>query len=94
VPLCVTDDAEGTRAWAANAFEVSKVVPTYKELFEREAGPGGGPEDVVLVGDEAAVEQQLRAYADAGATEFVAFPFGPDLPRTIAFLGEMNRSLS
>lgn len=93
VPLCITDDPAGTRAWSASAFEVSKVVPTYKELFEREAGPGAGPEDVVLVGDEAAVERQLRSYADAGATEFVAFPFGPDLPRTIAFLGEMNRSI-
>jgi len=93
VPLCVTDDPDSTRAWSAKAFEVSKVVPTYKELFEREAGPGAGPEDVVVVGDEAGVERQLRSYADAGATEFVAFPFGPDLPRTIAFLGEMNRSL-
>jgi F420-dependent oxidoreductase-like protein len=94
VPLCITDDPEGTRAWSAQAFAVSKVVPTYRELFEREAGPGAGPENVVLVGDEAAVERQLRSYADAGATEFVAFPFGPDLPRTIAFLGEMNRLLS
>lgn len=94
VPLCVTDAPEATRTWAAGAFAASRRVPSYRWLFEREAGPGAGPADVVLVGDERAVERQLRTYADAGATEFVAFPFGPDLPRTIAFLGSMNRSLA
>ncbi len=39
-----------------------------------------GPSEVALIGNEEEVEQQLRAYAEAGATEFLAsiFPVGVD----------------
>ena len=36
---------------------------------------GEGPSEVALIGNEAEVEQQLRAYADAGATDFLASIF-------------------
>ena len=51
-----------------------------------------GPSEVALIGDEAEVERQLRAYADAGVTDFLAsiFPVGEDeeasLTRTTSLL--------
>ncbi|MCP4416466.1 MAG: LLM class F420-dependent oxidoreductase, partial [Chloroflexi bacterium] len=50
------------------------------------------PADVALIGNEAEVERQLQALADAGATDFLAsvFPVGENDPasetRTWAFL--------
>ena len=43
-------------------------------MLDREGAEG--PADVAIVGDEAAVEKQLGALADAGVTEFVASIFG------------------
>ena len=34
--------------------------------------------DVAITGDEARVERELRRYADAGATEFMATLFGTE----------------
>ncbi len=51
-----------------------------------------GPSEVALIGNEEEVEQQLRAYAEAGATDFLAsiFPVGVDeeasLARTMSLL--------
>jgi hypothetical protein len=59
-------------------------------MLDREGA--AGPADVAIVGDEAAVERQIRAVASAGATDFDAavFPVGPDpagsLARTRALL--------
>jgi hypothetical protein len=43
-------------------------------MFELECAHGGA--DVVVGGDERHVEKELRRFADAGATEFIAVPFG------------------
>ena len=43
-------------------------------MLDREGA--AGPADVAIVGDEATVEKQVRALADAGVTEFVASIFG------------------
>ena len=51
-----------------------------------------GPADVAIVGDEAAVTAQLRSIADAGATDFVAAPFGSsaERQRTVDVLASMR----
>jgi alkanesulfonate monooxygenase SsuD/methylene tetrahydromethanopterin reductase-like flavin-dependent oxidoreductase (luciferase family) len=91
LPVAVTGDAGGARAWVAEHFGAAGRVPGYRTLFELEGA--GGPADVVVAGDERSVASRLRRYADAGATEFIAVPFGSDaqIARTLTFLGELHQ---
>ncbi|MEV1168100.1 TIGR03564 family F420-dependent LLM class oxidoreductase [Nonomuraea sp. NPDC049784] len=90
LPIAITDDPDGARSWVAEHFGASRRVPSYRALFEREGV--GGAEDVVVVGDERQVEKELRRFADAGATEFIAVPFGSEqqITRTLTVLGDLN----
>lgn len=90
LPIAVTDDPAGTRNRIAAHFAGVGMVPRYRALLEME-GAGGGA-DVATVGAEREVEKELRRFADASATEFIAVPFGsPDqVARTLAFLGHLT----
>nr|WP_276209763.1 TIGR03564 family F420-dependent LLM class oxidoreductase [Amycolatopsis vastitatis] len=94
LPIAVTEDADQARAWASAHFGGAGQVPSYRALFDREGVRG--PADVVVVGDEHEVGRQLRRYADAGATEFIAVPFGSreQTDRTLTFLAHVNREVS
>jgi hypothetical protein len=61
-------------------------------MFELEGVSGAA--DIVVVGDERHVDKELRRFADAGATEFIAVPFGSpeQVTRTLTFLGNLNRA--
>src|SRR6266516_7751126 len=74
LPIAVTKDVAGARAAAAQAFLVYGALPSYRAMLDREGAEG--PADVAIVGDESAVETQVRALADAGVTEFVASIYG------------------
>jgi F420-dependent oxidoreductase-like protein len=76
MPVCVTDDADGARARAAQIFQVYGVLPSYRAMLDREGAKG--PEDVAIVGDEAAVKSGILRLADAGVTDFAAVEFGGD----------------
>lgn len=54
-----------------------------------------GPSEVALIGNEAEVEQQLRAYADAGATDFLAsiFPVEGDGEASLTRTTNLLKSL-
>jgi 5,10-methylenetetrahydromethanopterin reductase len=80
LPICVTTDIDAARERAARNFSVYDTLPSYKAMLDREGA--GGPADVAIVGDEAAVEKQVRALADAGVTEFVASIYGSRDERT------------
>ena len=67
-------DIDASRERAARNFSVYDTLPSYKAMLDREGA--GGPADVAIVGDEAEVEKQVRALADAGVTEFVASIYG------------------
>jgi F420-dependent oxidoreductase-like protein len=84
LPVCVTGDAAAARERAAQLFQVYGFLPNYKRMLEKEGAEG--PKDVVIVGDEAEVERQIRALASAGATDFVAaeFPSGDDSAASLA----------
>jgi len=84
LPVCVTDDVDAARATAAEAFAVYGTLPSYRAMLDREhaAGPG----DVAIVGDEAAVTEQLATLDVAGATEVVASIYGDP--------GERDRTFS
>jgi F420-dependent oxidoreductase-like protein len=93
VPVAVTDDVAVAREQAAITFEVYGRLPNYQRVLEREGATK--PAELAVVGDEASVERQFRALADAGATDVVAwlYPVGEDksasLERTWALLGSL-----
>jgi 5,10-methylenetetrahydromethanopterin reductase len=73
LPVCVTDDAEGTRQRAAAVFAGYGLLPSYRAMLDREGALG--PEDAAVIGDEGAVTDHLEAIAAGGATDFAAVEF-------------------
>ncbi len=91
LPVCVTDDEDATRAFAAVAFANYGELPSYRAMLDREGAEG--PADVCLIGDEVKVRNGLAAIAAAGATDFAAVEIGMDEDqqrRTRALLQEVN----
>ena len=70
VPVCVTDDANAARAFAAQRLGVYGRLPSYRAMLEREGV--AGPEDILVAGSEAQVRDRLAAYGQAGATDLRA----------------------
>ena len=62
----------------ARTLEIYGQLPTYRRVLDREGATG--PADVAIVGNETDVERQVRAVAETGATDFIAwtFPVGTD----------------
>lgn len=91
LPICVTDDVAAARERAARAFVVYGELPSYRAMLDKEGA--ATPADVAVVGDEAAVRSQLAAIAEAGATDFVAAPFGSraERDRTVHVLASLAR---
>jgi F420-dependent oxidoreductase-like protein len=90
LPIAVTDDPDGARRWIADRLGLAGDLPSYRAMLDIEGV--SGPEDVVIVGDETAVERQLRQFEDAGATELVAVPFGSadQVARTLTVLADLD----
>ena len=89
MPVAVTDNPERARARADRLFQHYAALPSYRAMLEREGVESPG--EIAIVGDEAAVEEQLRALADIGATDLLATIFPVDesqasLARTRTFL--------
>ena len=74
LPVSVTADAEAARAQIAQAFGLAGETPAYRAMLELDGAQN--PADICVVGDEAEVVEQLQRFADVGATEFSALPFG------------------
>jgi F420-dependent oxidoreductase-like protein len=72
--VCVTDDEAGVRARVAEDFGLAGQVPEYRAVLDREGA--GGPQDVVMAGDEKALTRGLGRLAEAGVTDFIASPYG------------------
>ena len=92
VPVAVTDDPAAARA-ASAAFQWYGDVPHYRRMLDIEGVDG--PADVAVTGNEAEVEAQLHAYADAGATDLLAsvFPVGDDAEASITRTRGLLKSL-
>lgn len=73
LPVCVTADEGAARQRADKVFAMYGRLPSYRAMLDREgvAGPGG----VAIVGDEAAVTQQIRGLSEVGVTDFIAAEF-------------------
>jgi F420-dependent oxidoreductase-like protein len=93
LPICVHDDDDAARERAATAFAIYGTLPNYRRVLDKEGAEG--PKDVVIVGNEAQVEQQLRDLASAGATEFggAMFPVGDDPHASLARTFDLLKSL-
>lgn len=74
VPVCVTDDVEGTRRRAAQVYAIYGQLPSYRAMLDREGLEG--PADLAVIGDEETVRDRLQAFADAGVTDLAASEFG------------------
>ena len=77
VPIAVTDDPKAARDKASVLFRRYGELPSYKSMLDIEGAEG--PEEVVVVGNEEQVEQQLHALAQAGATDLLAMSFTADV---------------
>ena len=93
LPVAVHDDVTAARDTAAKSFANYGVLPNYRRILDIGGAPGHG--DAAIVGDEAAVTDQIQALFDAGATDVWAapFPVGDDRSasrqRTKALLKEL-----
>jgi F420-dependent oxidoreductase-like protein len=89
LPICITTDVDAAKERAAQEFQIYGFLPSYRAMLDREGAESPG--DVAIVGDEATVEKQVRALADAGVTEFVAVVYGSrdERERTWALLKSM-----
>jgi F420-dependent oxidoreductase-like protein len=88
--ICVTNDARAVRERIAEQFAVAGQVPEYRTMLDHEGA--AGPQDVAITGDEGTVARYVRRLADAGATEFLASPFGTpeEQSRTASVLAELS----
>ena len=92
-PIAVTDDAKAARDRAAEIFQRYGQLPSYRRMLDME--DARAPEDIVVVGSEDEVEDQLRRIADAGATDLLAamFPVGGDEEASVARTRALLKSL-
>ena len=93
VPIAVADDTGAAYETAARAFARYRELPSYRRMLDIEGAES--PADVAIVGDEAEVERQLRAYAEAGATDLLAsiFPVGDDADASVSRTRALLKSL-
>jgi hypothetical protein len=93
MPICVTEDVAAGREAAGKVFQMYGQLPNYRRMLDREGA--AGPGDVAVVGDEAAVETQLRAFASVGVTDVVApiYGTGEDRAASVARTRALLKSL-
>jgi F420-dependent oxidoreductase-like protein len=92
LPVAVCDDEAAGREKAAQTFRGYGELTNYRRILDIE---GADPADVAVCGPEEAVERQIRAFAAAGATDFVAsiYPVGEDSQKSIQRSGEFLKTL-
>ena len=83
LPVAVSTDHDKAFQTAATHFERYGELPSYKAMLEIEGVES--PAEMAIIGDEAEVEEEIRACASAGATEIAAqiFPVGTDRDSSI-----------
>ena len=93
VPIVVTDDREAAREKADRLFQRYAQSPHYRRMLNIEGADG--PADVAVIGNEAEVEAQLRAFADTGATDLLAsiYSVGDDSEGSVARTRALLKSL-
>jgi len=91
LPVSVTDDVDAVRAAAAGHFSLYDQLPSHRAMLDREGF--AGPEDAVLIGDEATVSERIAELRSAGVDEFGGYVFdlsAEDGARTRALLSTVG----
>jgi F420-dependent oxidoreductase-like protein len=70
LPVCVTDDPDGTRDRVATALTIYGQLPSYRKMLDQEGVEG--PADLALLGSEAEVGEQIAHLDEIGVTDFAA----------------------
>ena len=94
MPLAGTDNPQEGREQAARTYERYGQLVNYRRMLDIEGVEG--PSEVAIIGNEDQVAEQLKAYADAGATDFLAsvFPVGSDEDASLSRSNDLLKSLS
>jgi F420-dependent oxidoreductase-like protein len=91
LPVAVTDDVAAAREQAAVTFEMYGRLPNYQRVLAREGA--SSPAELAVCGDESVVEQHVRALAESGATDVIAWVFAlggdSEMKRTWECLGNL-----
>jgi len=92
-PVAVTDDVAGARERAGAEFGRYDQIASYRSMMDIEGVDG--PAHMAIVGSEAEVESQIRAFADLGASDFLAsvFSVGPNEQASVERTRALLRSL-
>ncbi|MEJ2861585.1 TIGR03564 family F420-dependent LLM class oxidoreductase [Actinomycetospora flava] len=92
VPVAVTDDPGRVRAEVAAEYAAYAQLPSYAATLARDGF--GSPGDIVVAGDEDAVAEGLRRYAEAGATDVNVSLVGDaaDRERTLPVLAQLGHA--
>ena len=98
LPIALTNDPAAAREAASKLFALYGTLPSYRAMLDLEGA--AAPGDIVIAGDERAIESAIRSLASAGVSDLSAapYPFGSDgaaaVKRTTALLAELaKRSL-
>jgi len=90
------DSFKLAREAAARIFALYGTLPSYRAMLDLEGV--SGPAEIVIAGDERAIESAVRSLASAGVTDLSAstFPFGSEgaavAKRTTALLAELAKA--
>ena len=76
LPAAVTDDEPAARNQAAESYQRYGELVNYRRVLDLEGVES--PAEVAVIGNETSLQRQLEAFAEAGATDFVANIF--DVP--------------
>jgi F420-dependent oxidoreductase-like protein len=94
LPVALTSDAAAARETAAKTFALYGTLPSYRAMLDLEGAKSPG--DVVIAGDERAIESAIRSLAAAGVTDLSASPFavGSDGKASVQRTTELLASLA
>lgn len=96
VALCAQGEVEAARAWANQLLGHAEYSPNYERLLEH--GDAKDVGDILAAGDESVIVARMRAFRDAGVTDFAVrvLALGRDREariasrrRTLAFLASL-----
>ena len=68
IVLCARDEVDGARAWANRLLGHAEFSPNYERLLEH--GDAKDVGDILAAGDESVIVAKMRAFRDAGVTDF------------------------
>jgi F420-dependent oxidoreductase-like protein len=70
LPIALTADADAGREFVAKNLAMYGTLPSYRAMLDKEGA--GGPGDVAMLGDEAALDAGLKRLREIGVTDFDA----------------------